>query len=330
MRSGEEPRLDITLQQIEAVHVRGVLAGIAPGERAQVVLFGGGGGENEAPDVRNIEAVKGAFDIPNVLPGKYMLIVAVQTADQKVRMQRQTIKVGPAGLDNVRVDLQQRTLGGTTIRGVVRDVSPGKKPPLERMFLVLQSTKEEDDDDAFGSMFFSSGSMEVSQDDADMSAWGDSRMARVKPDGTFEFRHVKPGTYLVGAGGAGPELCDYFTKTVVVGGRDVSDSGFTVGAGGGVMTMDLTISANGGTIDGTVLDDKGKPAHDVSVVAVPTGARRKRYDLYVTGTTDQYGRFQLRGVSPGDYEVYAWDDVASRSRIWIPTSSSSSPRRRTR
>ena len=34
---------------------------------------------------------------------------------------------------------------------------------------------------------------------------------------------------------------------------------------------------------------------------------RDRIDLYKTTTTDQAGRYTLRGVAPGDFKLFAWE-----------------------
>ena len=38
-------------------------------------------------------------------------------------------------------------------------------------------------------------------------------------------------------------------------------------------------------------------------------AARNRIDLYKTASTDQYGRFTFSNVAPGDYRVFAWEDI---------------------
>ena len=62
-----------------------------------------------------------------------------------------------------------------------------------------------------------------------------------------------------------------------VDGRDVTDSGFSVGPG---TFLDVVVSANGATIEGAVVDDKGKPVAYATVVDIPTVERRTRWDLY--------------------------------------------------
>jgi len=42
---------------------------------------------------------------------------------------------------------------------------------------------------------------------------------------------------------------------------------------------------------------------------VPDEARRSQLRLYAARTTDQYGHFDLRGIAPGDYKLFSWDQV---------------------
>jgi hypothetical protein len=44
-------------------------------------------------------------------------------------------------------------------------------------------------------------------------------------------------------------------------------------------------------------------------VLVPDAARRARSDLFLTAATDQYGRFTISGISPGEYRALAFDHV---------------------
>jgi hypothetical protein len=44
-------------------------------------------------------------------------------------------------------------------------------------------------------------------------------------------------------------------------------------------------------------------------VLVPGKQRRQFYNLYKDVKTDQAGDFILTGIAPGDYELFAWNDV---------------------
>jgi hypothetical protein len=45
------------------------------------------------------------------------------------------------------------------------------------------------------------------------------------------------------------------------------------------------------------------------VVAVPEEKYRKLPDHFKTGSTDQQGHFTIRGLGPGSYTLYAWQDL---------------------
>ena len=46
----------------------------------------------------------------------------------------------------------------------------------------------------------------------------------------------------------------------------------------------------------------------VSVVLVPERSR-DRLDLYQTVTSGQDGRFSMRGITPGEYRLFAWEEI---------------------
>jgi hypothetical protein len=69
------------------------------------------------------------------------------------------------------------------------------------------------------------------------------------------------------------------------------------------------VSLSGAEVEGTVRDVTHQPAAGVVVVAVPDGGNRGRTDLYRHVLTDTSGHFALRGLAPGDYSFYAWDDL---------------------
>jgi uncharacterized GH25 family protein len=70
-------------------------------------------------------------------------------------------------------------------------------------------------------------------------------------------------------------------------------------------------SAKGSAIEGTAVDDDGKPIPDMQIVCIPDAARRKRHDIYQQVQTDQRGYFSLRGLNAGEYQVFALDDASS-------------------
>jgi hypothetical protein len=72
--------------------------------------------------------------------------------------------------------------------------------------------------------------------------------------------------------------------------------------------LDVTVSSKSGQVGGTVVDAAGKPVPNVQVAIVPDRLRN-RQDLYKTASTNQDGQFNIRGIAPGDYRVFAWEDI---------------------
>ena len=51
------------------------------------------------------------------------------------------------------------------------------------------------------------------------------------------------------------------------------------------------------------------PVNQATVVLLPEGAPPYRSDRYKTLMTDESGRFQFKGIPPGNYRLLAWEDV---------------------
>ena len=153
----------------------------------------------------------------------------------------------------------------------------------------------------------------VDEDDSGFAVMGGSvpGMSGVSKDGTFELKNIPGGNYQLVVGARSDSLRDYITKSVTLDGRDVTDSGFIIGP---ETSLDIVVSAKGGTIEGTVVDSKGKPVAYATVVDIPSEERRTRRDLYERDTTDTIGHFSLRGLNPGKYTVLAFDDLQEDTR----------------
>jgi hypothetical protein len=200
---------------------------------------------------------------------------------------RQSLQVGSTNVEGLRLSPQP----GTTMQGRMRVEArnaAGRFDP-ERVFLALQSVDSEQDEGILaGRETF-------------------SNLAHVAPDGSFHWTDVPAGSYYVQVMGDSTANEGWFVKSVAAGGREVNESGITVD--GGTVSLDLVISANGGVVEGVVVDRKGEPVANAVVVAVPEARMRSRLDHYRKTVADQTGRFSLRGLRPGDYTVFAWESV---------------------
>jgi protocatechuate 3,4-dioxygenase beta subunit len=97
----------------------------------------------------------------------------------------------------------------------------------------------------------------------------------------------------------------FYLKGIRFSGAEVSDAGIIVPPAGG--SLDISLKAGAGRIEGAVLNEKREPAAGATVVLVPE--RRTRYWLYEQASTDQYGRYVFASVPPGEYKLFAWGEV---------------------
>jgi hypothetical protein len=132
--------------------------------------------------------------------------------------------------------------------------------------------------------------------------------AKLGPDGEFRFDEVVPDMYdvLISAG-----LPDgFYAKSIRSGGQDVIASGLDTfrGQPGAV---EVVLSPRAGELTGTVQDPAArKAASGATVVLAPRDREsRDRGQNYFDCMTDQYGRFTLKNIPPGEYKAFAWQDV---------------------
>jgi hypothetical protein len=70
--------------------------------------------------------------------------------------------------------------------------------------------------------------------------------------------------------------------------------------------LELEVRSQGAMIKGVVHDAFNRPIEKATVILVPEWARRGNSMLYKRGTAGADGRFALQGISPGDYQMFAW------------------------
>ena len=128
---------------------------------------------------------------------------------------------------------------------------------------------------------------------------GDVRPAA---DGTFSIPRLTAGDYKLVVNGLGPTL---YIKDARLGQTDALD-GVTISepVSG---SLEIVLRMNPGQITVNVVDATLKPVSGVQAVLVPE--TRSRQDLYRNAVTDQEGRFTFRGITPGDYRIFAWEDI---------------------
>jgi Carboxypeptidase regulatory-like domain len=144
-------------------------------------------------------------------------------------------------------------------------------------------------------------------------------LARVGSDGSFSASLpaegarrgvLAAGTYEIEVLGLPEEV---FLGSARLGAQDALANGLFL-EGAANPALDLVLDAPGGIVDGIVLS-RSVAATDARVVLVPSARHRGNSTLYRTAWTDQNGRFEIRGILPEDYQVFAWESVEENA--WL-------------
>jgi hypothetical protein len=127
----------------------------------------------------------------------------------------------------------------------------------------------------------------------------------VKPDGSFVANNIPDGQIHVSVHGIGQNS---FIKSVRYGTIESPGREFTIPPGVNA-SLEVTLSSRGGRIIGLATTADSVPASSTWIVLVPDATDRKKIWLFKDTNTDQSGGFEIRGIPPGDYQVFGWDDV---------------------
>jgi hypothetical protein len=261
--------IDITLVRAKLFRVRGQ-AGSEPGVPPPIrVILVAGQSNAELGYLRYSEGVtNGAFEFPAVPQGTYTLI-AVSEQRQWRYEGRTPVTVGSADVEGIRLIVGP----GTELTG--------------KMVL-----------DGEGKVAFSNL-------DLSFGCEGRGFGSNLDSEGSFA-AYLYPGRCRIQFHNNSPDSSLYL-KSAKVGELDVLSQGLTI-AGAGKLRLDLMLSKDSGTVEGTAADSEYKAVAGATVLLAP---------LNISAIADQNGRFEFKGVPPGEYRVLAFDDI--EPGMWLET-----------
>jgi hypothetical protein len=143
------------------------------------------------------------------------------------------------------------------------------------------------------------GNLQVSLAPQEMLGLG-MQGAKVGDDGSFWLSNVPAATYTIDVHGM-PET--FYIKSIRMGDADALEAGLDLTRGGGM--IEILLSPNAGQVDGSILDQAA--VSSAVVVLAPEGRRREQTSLFKMTNTDAQGHFTMKGIAPGDYKLFAWE-----------------------
>lgn len=220
----------------------------------------------------------GTFEFPSVAPGSYNLIAMTNSGNLR-HAAMLPIDVGNSNVEGVTLTINP----GVTVAGHIR-VDGETTDPIPSFQIRL-------------------------------SPWtqgfnvGPPQPAKADASNNFSFDDVNPEHFEVNVS---PLPGALYLKSIRAGNADVLANGLDLTGGGGA-SLDVVIGVNAPQITGTVQNPTTQqPALSGTVVLIPQEKERREVSLYYrTVSTDQNGSFTMGRVNPGEYKVYAWDEVES-------------------
>lgn len=219
----------------------------------------------------------GGFEIRNVTPGSYHLMVRSQGGPPQRGpggprggfVHRETLEVGTQNVENLMV----RMAPPFTVTGQVL-VEKGAQVDPSNIRVTLFSP--------------------------DGGGGGQSSVAQ--QDGTFAFENLSAGRYRIGVGI--PQNTAYL-ESVRFAEQDVLGKDIEITSGGG--QLQVKIAANGGTVSGSVSTD-GNPSPDTTIVLLPVKKELREQPFLKIVSADQNAGFSISNIAPGDYLVMGIDE----------------------
>lgn len=233
--------------------------------------------ENIWPPLDRVRAPvdsQGNFMLHGVISGSYYLIAELADGDRRY-LARQLLDVGDTDIGGLSLNLTP----GMDLSGRVRIEGDEPVRSAGELSVIIRTRG----DSPFPALM---------------------ERATVKDDGSFRLRNVGHDTYDVQVYGYRD---NFYQKSIKLGHDDVTESGIDGSRAAGAV-VEILVSPSAGQVDGVVQDEKQQPASGATVVLVPS-SHRGQPRLYKEITADEHGRFTLKGITPGDYKLFAWADL---------------------
>jgi hypothetical protein len=127
---------------------------------------------------------------------------------------------------------------------------------------------------------------------------------KAQGNGTFTIQNVGPGFFDVYVDPL-PEKA--FVRSIQYAGSDGLRGPIPFQFGFRTM-LDIRLSSQGGSAEGVAVDAVGRPVPAAEVVLVPE-TYRNREDRYLRISADPAGNFEMTGIPPGRYILFAFEDI---------------------
>ena len=155
-----------------------------------------------------------------------------------------------------------------------------------------------------------------------ITALADALPSTPSAAGMFTLKNVTSGSYVVTvppisnlAASVSPAAPwqNAYVKSIRIGSIDVLENGMRL-LSPPTTPLEIVISGRGGSLRGIVRESNRTTLPNATVVLVPEETSRHRKDLFRSAIADASGSYHIEGLAPGNYKLFAWEDV--ESQMW--------------
>ena len=210
------------------------------------------------------------FEFTDVVPGSYV-VMCMPINGEKGLFARQAVEVVSADVEGVTFTFMPLV----DVSGTVR-VEGTPSRPVENLRVTLHG---------------------------DTPVFGHNAGEEVKPDGSFLIAAVPADVYEVKV----QSTQGTYLKSIRFGDAEAPDNRIDLTKGSGPVTV--VLGTDVGEVEGSVKKANGDVGARVRVTLVAYGSRLGHIDFSRSGFSDEEGKFHLHNVAPGEYKIFAWEDV---------------------
>ena len=300
---GQEANASFALVSARMSRVSGIVRNSQgnPVGRSSLMLVTRSG--NGASAMGGMTQPDGSFSISNVPPGEHTIEV------RPINLGGVTAKIEPGADEFASVPI---TASGQDITGLI--ITTGLGATISGRMVFDGSVKPPQLDTQSFRIFPSAA--DPSSPTA-MGAPPDSGV--VDETGHFQIRGANGRILFRTVGLLGPALPGWYLKSITLNGVDITDIPYEAKPSTNITGLEVTMTDRQSSVSGVVKNARGDSVSDFVVVVFPSTVREGTIATRFTRTVrpDQQGRYEMKGLPPGDYVAVAVESLEQGGE-WDP------------
>jgi hypothetical protein len=138
------------------------------------------------------------------------------------------------------------------------------------------------------------------------------RSVSARTDGQFKLGGIVPSNYVVDISNLPQDL---YLKAARFGDDDILEKPLTLEPKPVANALQILLGSDGGRLQVAAYNGNGELQPGARFVLVPDQTRRHRREQYRAATSGEDGQAILRGIPPGSYRLFAWEELEANAYL---------------